>query len=47
MSKILPVSNFIWVDDLSRFTESFIKNRDKNSDVGYFLELDIEYPKQL
>ena len=47
MSKKLPVSNFIWVDDLSRFTESFIKNRDKNSDVGYFLELDIEYPKQL
>ena len=47
MSKKLPVSNFIWVDDLSRFTESFIKNCDENSDVGYFLEVDIEYPKQL
>ena len=47
MSKKLPVSNFIWVDDLSRFTESFIKNCHENSDVGYFLEVDIEYPKQL
>ena len=47
ISKKLPVSNFIWVDDLSRFPESFIKNCHENSDVGYFLEVDIEYPKQL
>ena len=32
---------------LSDFTEDFIKNYDENSDEGYFLEVDIEYPKQL
>ena len=25
----------------------FIKNYDKNSDKGYFLEVDVEYPKNL
>ena len=24
-----------------------LKNYNKNSDVGYFIEVDIEYPKQL
>ena len=46
VSKI-TVNGFKWVDDLSRFNEDFIKNYDKNSDEGYFLEVDIEYPKQL
>ena len=26
---------------------SFIKNYDENSDKGYFLEVDAEYPKNL
>ena len=47
MSKILPVNGFKWENDLSRFNENFIKNHNENSDVGYFLEVDIEYPKQL
>ena len=34
MCKKLPVSNFKWVDDLSIFTEDFIKNNDKNNDIG-------------
>ena len=47
MSKKLPVNGFKWEKDLSRFNENFIKNYNENSDVGYFLEVDIEYPKQL
>ena len=38
---------FKWKDDLSRFNEDFIKNYNENSDVGYFLEVDVEYPKKL
>ena len=47
MSKKFPVNGFEWVNDLSIFNENFIKNYDENSDVGYFLEVDIEYPKTL
>ena len=47
MSQNLPVNGFKWENDLSRFNEDFIKNYNENSDVGYFLEVDIEYPKQL
>ena len=43
----LPVNGFKWVKDLSKFNESFIKNYDENSDKGYFLEVDVEYPKKL
>ena len=48
MSQKLPVNCFIWYDDyLSDFNEEFIKNYDENSNEGYFLEVDIEYPKTL
>ena len=47
MSKKLHVNGFKWENDLSRFNENIIKNYNENSDVGYFVEVDIEYPKQL
>ena len=49
MSQILPVNGFKWVEKskLSRFNERFIKNYQENSDIGYFLEVDIDYPKEL
>ena len=47
MSKKLLVNGFKWENDLSRFNENFIKNYNENSDVGYFHEVDIEYPKKL
>ena len=47
MSEKLPVDEFKWVDDLSMFTEDFIKNYEEEGDVGYLLVVDIEYPKTL
>ena len=47
MSQKLPVNGFRWVNDVSRFIEDFIKNDNENSDVEYFLEVDVEYPKKL
>ena len=48
MSQKLPVNGFMWYNSyLSDFTEDFIKNYNEDSDEGYFLEVDIEYPKQL
>ena len=47
MSQKLPVNGFKWENDLSRFNEDVIKNYNENSDVGYFLEVDVEYPKKL
>ena len=47
MSQKRPVNGFEWVEDLSQFKEDFIKNYDENSDKGYFLEVYVEYPKNL
>ena len=47
MSKMLPVRDFKWLDNLSMFTEEFIKNYDENSDKGYILEVDVEYSEKL
>ena len=47
MSQKLPVNGFKWVEKLSRFNEIFIKNYNENSDIGYFLEVDIDYLKEL
>ena len=48
MSQKLPVDSFKWIkDDLTKSNESFIKNYDENSDKGYILEVDVEYPKNL
>ena len=32
---------------LLKFNEDFIKNYDKDSDKGYILQVDVEYPKNL
>ena len=47
MSQKLPINGFKWVTDVSRFNERFIKNYNENSDIGCFLEVDVEYPKEL
>ena len=47
MCKKLPVSDFKWVDDLSIFTEDFIKNYDEEDNTGYLFVVDAEYSKNL
>ena len=47
MSQKLPVSGFELVEELSQFNEEFITNYDENSNEGYFLKVDVEYPKKL
>ena len=41
MSKKRPVDEFEWVDDLSMFTEDFLKSYDEEDDAGYLLVVDI------
>ena len=49
MSQKLPINSFKWIEQkkLSKFNEDFIKNYDENGNIGYFLEVDIDYPKEL
>ena len=47
MLQKLPVNIFNWVEELSKFDERFIKNYDMNSNMGYALEVDVEYPIKL
>ena len=47
MSQKLPVNKFEWIEDTSQFNENFMKNYNEESDEGYFLEVDVQYPKKL
>ena len=47
MSQKLPVNGFQCVKNLSQFNKSFIRNYNENSYIGYFLEVDIDYPVKL
>ncbi|XP_057312281.1 uncharacterized protein LOC130653786 [Hydractinia symbiolongicarpus] len=46
MSQKLPTHGFKWREDLENFTQAFIENY-KIGDDGYFLEVDVHYPKKL
>ncbi|GFX44270.1 uncharacterized protein TNCV_4376581 [Trichonephila clavipes] len=45
MSKYLPLKDFVWSDN--NLTEHDILNLSVESDVGYILEVDLEYPSDL
>ena len=47
MSQKLPTFNFEWVEDTSQFKEDLVKNYDEKSERGYFLEVDVQFPKKL
>ena len=44
MSQCLPVSNFEWVEDLD-YLKRIIYDHPEDSDKGYMLEVDLEYPE--
>ena len=43
MPQELPANKFEQIEDTSQFNEDFIKNYNKESDEGYFLEVDVQY----
>ncbi|GFY43965.1 uncharacterized protein TNIN_420461 [Trichonephila inaurata madagascariensis] len=45
MSKYLPLKDFVWSDN--NLTEQDILNLSDESDVGYILEVNLEYPSDL
>ena len=47
MYQKLPIGGFEWVEDSSQFNEDFIKHYDENSNKGYFVKVDVKYPKKL
>ena len=47
MSKKLPVNGFKLIKRVSKIDEDFIKNYDENGDIGYFLNVDIKYLREL
>ena len=49
MPQKLPVKGFKWVNKkkLSKLNEDVTKKYDEDSNTWYFLEVDIDYPKQL
>ena len=47
MLQKLPVNNFEQIEDTSKFNENFIKNYDEESDEGYFLGVNIQFPEKL
>ena len=46
MCKKLSLNGYKWAN-VEKFNSDFIKNYDVNSDKGYLLEVDVEYPKEL
>ena len=47
MPEPLAVDVFEWMKDISKTDEDFMKNFDENSDIGYILEVNVEYLKKI
>ena len=47
ISQIFSVNSFKWMKNTSQFNEDFIKNYNKKSNEGYFLEVDVQYIEKL
>ena len=47
MTEKLPVRGFKWINDIFEINEKFAKGYNKNSDKGYILEENVDYPNEL
>ena len=47
MSEKLPIKGFKWIADISRIDKHFVKSYSKNSNKGYILTVDVDYPCEL
>ena len=47
VSQNLLVDGFKWNEETSQFNEDFKKSYDEESDEGYFLQADVQYPENL
>ena len=47
MSKYLPTGDFRWVEDPSKFMKEYILDLKEDGSSGFYLEVDLEYPKHL
>ena len=47
MTEKLSVRGFKWVNDIFEINEKFVKSYNKNSDKGYILDVDVDYPNEL
>ena len=47
MSQKLPINGFQLVEETSDFNEDFMKSYNEESELKYFLEVDVQYPENL
>ena len=47
MSRKLPLGSFKWVENTSQLSKDFVENSNKDTDEGYFHEVDLQYPQNL
>ena len=47
MSHMLLLGTFKWVEETSQFSKDFIENYNEDKDIGYFLEVELQYPEEL
>ena len=47
MTEKLPVRGFRWMEDISKIDEDFVKVYNKNDNIGYILDVDVDYPSKL
>ena len=47
MSQKLLLGSFQWIENTSSYSKDFIENYKENSDEGYVLKIDVQYPQKL